>query len=460
MIRLPVFPRPAAARARIACLAIGLGSCGDPKTVTLEVTTGQEDGSLALDPAVASVEVVARDADGKVVARASAAPGGDLDLGEVPADQILTFELEGTTADGTVVARGQSVSVPVGALDTEVLPLFIQRLGAFARPPGELVRSHLHAPGAVLAERYLIVTGGDAAIGEKGGVDPAAGDYYDLLALAGTEGGELPRAALSLVVRGTQLLAIDDVGASLVNFDQGTSSEAVAPEGLAFGDVSGGLAIDGLDGETFVVGATRPGTPTDAILGVDAQMLLDAAHLSTPRAGAAAVWVDGVGLAIAGGSEAGSGIEVVLVTHDVLEKPWPSDGSTGAAAVVTAEDQITLLGGRLPDGSPAPTRTIDLRCPADCVPIVLEDAAVPEIASRGRAFATTAGLLVVGEAEDGETLAFRVVLGDGLVEPLPLREPRRSATALPAPNGTLAIVGGEKIAGGGGATAIELFFPE
>jgi hypothetical protein len=45
------------------------------------------------------------------------------------------------------------------------------------------------------------------------------------------------------------------------------------------------------------------------------------------------------------------------------------------------------------------------------------------------------------------------------VTSLPLREPRRGASVLPAPNGTLALIGGETL-DGAAAHSIELFFPE
>jgi hypothetical protein len=71
----------------------------------------------------------------------------------------------------------------------------------------------------------------------------------------------------------------------------------------------------------------------------------------------------------------------------------------------------------------------------------------------------TDAVLAIGDDEDGETLAFRVSFNEGTVTSLPLRDPRRGATAVAAPNGTLAILGGEKTVGGA-ATSVELYFPE
>jgi hypothetical protein len=45
------------------------------------------------------------------------------------------------------------------------------------------------------------------------------------------------------------------------------------------------------------------------------------------------------------------------------------------------------------------------------------------------------------------------------VTEMPLREPRRGATAVPAPNGTLALMGGVHL-DGTPALSVEMFFPE
>ncbi len=497
-----------------AAFAVWVAACGEKAPLSVEVTTGQE-ASLSEAPAIALVEIAATSPDETVSLSATAAPGESFDLGEAPDTSILSFELTGTNADGDVVARGRSVSVAVGALETVTLPLFIQRLGSFARPPGGLVRAHVHAPGGVLAERYLIATGGDRAVTASAtDADPALGDFYDLLALGAAESGAaLPRAAQSMLVRGSALILIDDDGATAVDLTAGTSSDLTAPEGLDFAEVSGGAAIDGPDGISFVVGATREETEahpkTTAVLVVDDSGSFTVARLATARAGATALYVDGVGLVIAGGAESGSGVETISADGaTVSDVPYPADPTTGAAGVVTAAQKIALLGGRsgaeidrerqgLPgaisiriafahdqdrlrggEGGaaardlgqgrvfPASTRVLDLRCVADCEAsiVVVEDAALPEVASRGAAFATAKTVLVVGEGDPdgdrpGETLAFSVDLGAATVTPLPLREPRRGATALPTPNGLLAIVGGIDDTGAG-ASSIELLFPE
>lgn len=447
-------------RALVAVSALWGMGCGDPPEVSVAVTTGQEQGALGLDPAVALVTVTASNPDGSVKLSASAAPGGSFDLGDVPDTTILGFELEGTTEDGTVVARGRSVSVPIGALGSIELPLFLQRTGSFARAPSDLVRAHVHAPAVIFGERYVLTSGGDSALGSNGSADPALGERYDLLGWtsAGSE-AVFSRAARTMVALGDTLLLIDDDGADFVDPNSFSAESAVAPEGFTFAELAGGLAIDGADGVVYVVGATRVGEPSDAVLVIDASGGFTGVRLSQKRAAAAATYVDGVGLVIVGGADVGPAIETVGTDGVTLDSvPYPSDPTTGAAAVVTAEDQIAVIGGRS-GGQPAATRILDLRCQADCVPVGIDDAAVPDLAARTRAFNLSSSILLVGEDEDGETLAFRLRLEPGSVEPLPLKQRRLGASISPAPNGTLMVLGGAT-PGGEPATSVELFFPD
>ncbi|MFO0553894.1 MAG: hypothetical protein U0271_36260 [Polyangiaceae bacterium] len=457
----------------LGSLAIGgaaASSCDDPRTVSVAISLGSEEDAFSRDPAVSRVDLVAESPDGSVVLKASAAPGGTFELGDAPDTAILQFNLQGVTDDETVVARGRSVSVAIGAYPYDELPLFMQRRMEFARPPNGLVRAHVHAPAGVLLERYLIATGGENAVGADGPVDPAFGDFYDMLLFSGSESDEtLPRAARSMVVRDKVVVLIDDAGATSQDLDSGVATEVEPPDGFTFAEVSGGEAIDNTSEAstpltTYVVGGTRAdGDPTDAVLVVDSAGTISVVRLATARLGASALYVPDVGLVIVGGAATGAGIEVIAdgaTTATALA--FPADPTTGAAAAVSGEEQIALLGGL--DGASAPqaTRVLDLRCVADCGAAgtqIVPGAALPDLAARGHAYATPLGLLTIGESADGETLAFLVELGASSVTPLPLKQRRWGATPIPAPNGTLAIVGGLD-QGGGAASPIELFFPE
>lgn len=419
---------------------------------------------MSQDPAVTVVEIEAVLADGTTV-RASAAPGEDFALGEIPDTSRLYFELTGKTAEGETVARGRSVSFGIGS---GYLPLFIQRLGAFARPPGQLARAHVHAPGGFIENRFLVAIGGDSAHGEEGSANPALGDFYDLQGLGGIEQEPFPRAARSMIARTSSLVLVDDAGASVVD-SSGTTTDLDPPEGLAaFADVSGGLTRDSIDGTSFIVGATRSdGDPTAAILTLDTEGTLAATKLQHARRGAGIVYVEDVGMVIVGGSATGAGIEIIDDDAETVRTlPFPPDATEGAAAVIWDAKTIAVFGGRDGD-APAPTRLFDLGClAAECAAVEREDLAIEAIASRGQAYALPKGLLVMGEAEPegdgpGETLAFLVdrTTETLSVKPLPMRERRRGATPIPAPNGTLAVLGGITPTGAP-ALSVELFFPE
>jgi hypothetical protein len=459
----------------LALLLVGCAS--EPRTVTVEVVPGHEATAFQEDPPVARIEVTATAIEGDVAVSASAAPGEALDFGEVPAERAYTFEVRGADASGATVVRGRSASgIYLAALTGDALPLFAQRLGRWARPPGELAASRAGAPGGTLAERYLFLTGG-AAAGDAGGaaageVDPARLDAYDLAAWGGSASGRaLPRAARSLVVRGNAVLVLDDEGATWADVANGQTADATLPAGLrSFAEVAGGRTIEAADGRSFVVGATRPGeatgapgAPTDAVLVVAPDRTLSVARLRDARAGAAAVWVEGLGLVVAGGSATGAGLEVLGDGATAfLPRPFPPDASEGAGAAVTGPGEIALVGGAL-DGAAAPTRRLAPGCAEQrCAAVEIEGAALPAAIAGVAAFALPGGrILAVGSeaGADGLTRSFLVDVAAAQVEELPLREPRRGATAVPAPNGTLALLGGVH-PDGTPALTIETFFPE
>ncbi|WP_437554023.1 hypothetical protein WME97_20090 [Sorangium sp. So ce367] len=461
----------------LPALGLSLLGCAEgPRTLTVEVVPGHEATAFQEDPPVARIEVTATAAEGDVTVSAAAAPGGELDFGEIPAERAYTFDVRGLDAGGATVVRGRSAAgIYLAAVTGDVLPLFAQRAGRWARPPGELAASRVGAPGAALAERYLILTGGAAAEGAAAGdVDPARLDAYDLAAWGGSaSSGALPRAARSLVVRGDLLLTLDDEGASWTDVAAGQSAEASLPEGLgSFAEVAGGRTIEASDGRSFVVGATRAGAaagaagaPSDKVLVVGADGALSVAKLRHARAGAAAVWVEGLGLVVAGGSADGEGLEMLGDgATEFSPRPFPPDASEGAGAAVTGPGEITLVGG-VQGGAAAPTRRIAPGCAASaatCAAVEVEGAALTAAIGGVAAFALPGGrILAVGSeaGEDGLTRSFLVDVAAAQVEELPLREPRRGAAVVPAPNGTLALLGGVH-ADGTPALTIETFFPE
>jgi hypothetical protein len=459
-------PPPRAAAAALAISAAILGACSsDPPVLMIDVITGQETDAFTKDPSVTRVDITAVSSDGEVSLKASAAPGGSFDFGEVPDDLLFQFEVTGVDATGATVVRGRSLSgILLSAVSGDAVPVFAQRLRAWARPPGGLPAGHVGGPAVSLAERYVVSMGGSSATGADGAaVDVKLTEFYDLFAYGGAAGPVLPRLPKSSVARTEVMLLIDDAGATWVDFSSGFYFEEALPEGLAsFADVAGGKTIDAPDGRSFVIGATKTGAqPTKSVLVVNTDGSLDALELLSPRAGAAAAWLESVGLVVAGGNATDPGVEVLAPGATAFaSRPFPPDGTEGAGAVVADPERLALVGGVL-EGAPAQARTLDLRCSSACAPILLPAASIPIALASTTAYALGSGeVIAIGDEVSGDALTrtFLVTLNEPSAIELPLREPRKGASTVPAPNGTLALLGGVH-PDGTPALSVETLFP-
>jgi hypothetical protein len=425
----------------------------------VEITAGQEKDTFSIEPRVTRVNIEAISLDGPTRVSASAAPGGRFDLGEVPVDERFRFAVTGVTEDGTTVVRGNSLPVIPVSFGGDTIPIFVQRTNRWARPPGGLPHTHVHAPAGVRGERFIYLSGGAA----EGPAVSAEGDFYDLIALRGSSADAFPRLPETIVSRGRSAVLINAEGATVVD-DSGATSIS-PPAGLSFADVAGGRPVLGDDGQVFVVGATRREKPTSAVLIVNADGSARAAALIEPRAGAAAIWVQNVGLVVAGGSAGGAGVEVLADEATSFSAlGYPADPVQGAGAVLDGKGGVALIGGAQ-GGAAAPTRRLDLGCLSSCNAEAVMNADLPApiggVAAFALALPGTRVIAVgdeIGSGGQGMTRSFLVDLG-GAVEELALREPRRGASVIPAPNGTLAILGG-LLEDGSAALSVELLFPE
>lgn len=444
-------------------LAVTLGGCSsDPIERTLHIMTGQEEDTFTVAPAVTKVRIEAKTTGGDVYA-AETTPGGAFDLGDVPLDEPLQIDVTGTSDDGLAVVRGRSLSAVLpSAFASNEIPVFVQRVGTWARPPGALDRAHLDAPACVLGERYVATTGGSSAMSKDGSGDATIGDFYDLLAWNSAVTGALPVAAGSLVGRYDGMLIVGDAAANFVT-DSNSPTIVPVPAGLSsFADVAGGITVESPSGTSYVVGATRGSKPTVGVLGFGSDGLVTAMTLVKERVGAASAWAEGVGLVVAGGSATGAGFEVVPDGQTAfVARDMPSDATSGAAAVTMGKGKMALVGGITATNTPAPTRTWDPGCMSGCTWTDVPGANVPValIGTRGF-FLGGSRLLVVGHEPDGKKLTrvFELDFDKPLVLERPLREARSGATVVPAPNGTLAIMGGLH-EDGSPALNVEMYFP-
>lgn len=440
-------------RLAAATLVLAAG-CSDPLSLTIEVTPGHETDAFTLDPAVTRVTVTALDAGGAELTSATTNPGGGFQLGELPTDQLVRFEVRGSDDNGDLQMRGRSLGFVLGALEAEVFPVFAQRVDAWSRPPGELPHSHVDGLAGVLGERYLVLTGGTAI-----GGDPTDVLFYDMLSLGGTAGGSLSAAPKSMAVskNGRALILIDDEQLIWLDFDSGEGPRLEAPEGLgAYANVAGGVAVESPDA-TFIVGATRVGEPSDRVLIIYADGTLASARLNTARSEAAASWVEGVGLVVAGGSVDGAGVEVIedgaTEADDLPFEPDPVQGAV--AALGPGGEQVLLVCGTLA-GQPTAARILDLDCGVTCAPAPLT--ADMGSLSGCTAFKSGDRVLVTGHNEAGVLESYAIDPIADTVTPLALREQRTGARVVAAPNGTLALIGGAH-PDGSAAVTIETLFP-
>jgi hypothetical protein len=446
-----------AAMRRIVLVGLALAGCSDDRVVTLDVTVGHETDAFQRDPAVTSVEVQAVGIDGAVLSSTASTPGGGFSLGDVPVSDLLRFELYGRDGAGDVRMRGRSLAVVLGAVDAEVLPLFAQRLGFWSRPPGGLTHGHEGGVAGAVGERLLLLTGGT---GHGGGDGEFA--FYDLLSQSGVPGGTLAIVPESLVVSadGGAVLAIADDRAIWLDFAAGTTADPELPLGLgSWAQVAGGKTVVGPTA-SYVVGATRTDPPSDRVLVIHPSRGLSAVEMQSERSGAAATWVAETGLVVAGGSATGAGVEVIGDgATESEELPFPADATTRAGAVAGADPAKVVLACGHDGTAAAAVRSFDLRCEASCAGLDLGIDLGVELDACD-VFATASGPLVLVGDDGTEQRSFLLDVDAGTAIELDLREPRRGATPVAAPTGTLALVGGVHVPDGTPALTVEMLFPE
>jgi hypothetical protein len=127
---------------------------------------------------------------------------------------------------------------------------------------------------------------------------------------------------------------------------------------------------------------------------------------------------------------------------------------------VALTGQVTLVGGQIA-GANVPTRTLDPDCVTACTATELPAIALPQAIVDTSAFSLGGGkAIAIGREipDPGIMRTFLLDMGASSVTELELREPRWGASVVPAPNGTLAIVGGIH-PDGSPALHVELLFP-
>lgn len=448
------------ALASLLALPLGTLACSDPADLppgSLLFVTGHESDTFTREPAPTALEVRSTSDGTTSLLGRVALPTDSFLIDDLDTSALTSYEADAVSPSGDTLARGRTVPFATALLAGVQLPVFVGRVGAFSRPPEALEHAHLRAPAVFALGRYLLVGGGEVG---ANGEDPAQPDLYDLGTWSiGRGEPKLPRAPRTMACFGDQLLLIDDQGASWLGIQSGAVEDAKAVDGLdaSYGEVVGGDTIPHADGTIDIVGATRgTGLPTAKVLRIHADGSASVLALSTPRLGAAAAWIDGVGLVVAGGSDAGAGVEIAA-SDAFVALPYPPDAVQGAGLGSADGQTAVLVGGLDANGQPAPVRTVDLGCAKGCAAQASPADASPSL-DRARVLRAGAGLLAVGDAPDGETHAYAVQTNPSppVTTEVLFHDRRRGATAVVAPTGLVVVVGGELL-GGGTAAEIETY---
>jgi hypothetical protein len=421
----------------------------------LVLTEGQETDTWTSEPVPvrAKVDRILEDGTRKQHARLPVPP----ERFSLGTDGVAIFELTGFDADEQRRVWGRSYPLDTPTLLGWELPLFVSRTGTFSRPPGNLEYSHgQFPPVALLGDRLVLVAGSPAeGMVYAEAYDLAFWNVYVAPELRCPSENELCEIRNLAVVDHAIIVALGDgwlrsyllrpsedspLGVDVEFYD------AALPDGLnEFSDVAGGQVVSAPDGDVYVVGATRPGSPSSAVLRLlpgeedTPRVGLRVLRLGAGRATAAAAWVDEYGLVVVGGSADAPGIEVLAEGQtESAALPFPPDPTSGAAITKLGGSWLVRMGGTDENEQPAQTVALDLGCSEDCTAQPL--APPVELVSVEAFSLGDQDVLAIGLDPDGTTRAVRI-RGEQ-TEEVALREARRGASALRVSTGHVALVGG------------------
>ena len=424
--------KTAVRRAFPAALLVALVACSSTPTATIQLDLGGETGVFTRDPVPTTITVDLVDSAGGRTNLFSGAVADGITLADVDQSSEGYLDVAAADATGAVRVRGRSLPVTFGAIADATFDVFVQRTSELARMPN-LADAREAALTTVVTGRYVLVAGGTADT-----------TLYDVLNWGPlTTPPNLPRVPKTLAVSGPQVLVVDDTGASSYDLSASTSTDVTVPQGGALSEIVGGATVYANAGTAYVIGGTRPtGDPTSRVLKVGTDGTLSFVSLSAARLGAAAVWVEGRGVVVVGGSATAPGIEVL--------------GGGGTTAAALAYDPIkdpvlsvaALDGGHVIAGA-APA-LYDLSCVAACKPLAWSK--LPTALVHADYFplpSLTTDILTVGWDAAGDTHVTRVTAKTAV--DVPLKVARKRARGVALPNGAIGVFGG--------ALQAESFFP-
>ncbi len=430
------------------------------------LTTGQESDTLTLSPAPVTFESSSIDASGNVtLIETSNQPIESIDVGTTGSN---FYAVKGEDAQGVRRVQATSYMISAIAMAGYDMSLFLGRTDAFCRPPGAITTAQgEHPPVGIFWGQFLWMAGAssDNSIVSEGYdlVGWAPADAPSFLATLSCPTGVSPCQFRSIAnYAGQYGLAIGNDWAIAIDIQAETTQSSDPPAGLSsWSLVSGGRTINASTGATFVVGPTRTDSASSFVVELATDGTKQVLPLTTARQNAAATYIGGQGLLVVGGSADtnGAGAEFLSETGTTFTSlPYPADPVVGAALVAeTTGTRVWRVGGKMPDNSNAPTVVYDVACsgnPGTCTPEA--QPAFDLAVTNAQGFSFNGSRIVIGEQDDGTMVAWRLTDTDPAPVPVPLREPRRSATVLSLPNGFAALIGGTLISDNTQATSLEL----
>ena len=113
---------------------------------------------------------------------------------------------------------------------------------------------HRHPIVELVSHAFVFIAGGDM----EHSANQASVDIYDMANwVAAPQQHSLPSVPKSWAAAGSQLLIINDSGASWLDLNTGTTSAVTGPAGLRYSDIVGGATLVGANDTRYIVGGTR-----------------------------------------------------------------------------------------------------------------------------------------------------------------------------------------------------------
>jgi hypothetical protein len=360
----------------LAAIPVGVVAmaCSSNVAGTISLITGyQEQDPFTQAPAPTSIQITALADDGGVTVLAQSALPVTANLALPTQSTNTTAALTATGFDdaGAMVLWGQTLPIEFSSIEGLTLPMFVQRTGELTRLPSPFAAPPVAPIVTILDGRFLLSIEATTPT-EDASAAAASTQIFDLLTWAPyTSAPALPVAPVALVTVGTQALLINGSNTIWYDFSDTSTSTPTLPSG--FEGLTGGVTVtDPLTGDGYVVvGAGPSATASPVILYVNAaeqiagSQSLSLASLGFPRSGAATTWV-GRQLFVAGGSNMGTGVELLEPgTTMTIQPGYAPDATVGAGATALDQTHVLLAGGINPrTGKDAGARVIDVSCPA------------------------------------------------------------------------------------------------